>query len=531
MPEESTTYFISYAREDADFALKLAQDLRDSGAEVWIDQLDIKTGERWARSIERALISCSGLIFILSPDSVHSDNVMDEVEYALDKGKKVLPLMYRQVELPFRIRRRHYTDFTSNYEKGLKRLKRDLKLAAPSPKPDPEETRDQEEEQAWKNAVAKNSIPGFQAYLKRYPSGTHVREAQKHIARLRIVETPLGEKKVESQKNTLPDSNRRIWIGGGVVVILSILFGVWMSQPVESDPGTSLSEPLSRSGSKEETDLPDMVFVQGGTFTMGCTAEQGGDCDEDESPTRQVTLSSFYIGRHEVTVQEFSYFINDSGYRTDAEKGDGSYLLTGSNWEKKAGIDWRFDAEGNRRPTGEYNHPVIHVSWYDAVAYCNWRSDQEGLQEVYHINGTNVSADWSANGYRLPTEAEWEYAARSRQNRDKWAGTSSESQLSSYANISGESDGYKCTAPVGSFRSNGLGLHDMTGNVWEWCWDWKGDYPSGSERDPKGPSSGTSRVLRGGSWNNSSRLGRVSSRFWKVPVFRYYFYGFRLSRN
>jgi len=231
------------------------------------------------------------------------------------------------------------------------------------------------------------------------------------------------------------------------------------------------------------SDLPGMVFVEGGTFTMGCTPEQGEDCKEDEKPTHQVTLSDFYMGRFEVTVGEFADFINATGYRTDADKEGWSYLWNAEKeeFEQGTGVNWKFGATGEERPASEYDHPVIHVSWNDAVAYCNWRSEQEGLDPVYTIRegkgDPDVTANWEANGYRLPTEAEWEFAARSRVNRDKWAGTSDSEALAGYANIDGKEDGFEYTAPVGSLRPNALGLYDMSGNVWEWCWGRYSNYP------------------------------------------------------
>jgi len=130
MEPNTKTFFISYAREDSDFALKLAKDLRHAGADLWIDQLDIKAGERWDRSIEKALEVCSGMLLILSPDSVGSPNVMDEVSYGLEESKRVLPVMYRACKLPFRLRRVQYIDFTEAYQPALRRLVRDMQVTS-----------------------------------------------------------------------------------------------------------------------------------------------------------------------------------------------------------------------------------------------------------------------------------------------------------------------------------------------------------------------------------------------------------------
>ena len=280
----------------------------------------------------------------------------------------------------------------------------------------------------------------------------------------------------------------------------------------------------------QPTPPDNMIFIAGGTFQMG---DQFGDGYDDEKPVHSVTLSDFYLGATEVTLAKFSEFIESSGYTTSAEKHGTSFIWTGSKWENKAGINWRHDEQGNERTAGKWNHPVIHVSWLDAVAYCNWRSKEELLTPVYTISGTNVSANWSANGYRLPTEAEWEYAARSGGRREKWSGTSSESDLTAYANKSGIEDGYEYTAPVGSFRTNGLGLSDMSGNVWEWCWDWKDSayYGKSAKRNPKGPSSGFNRVIRGGSWIINSRICRTAYRHSSTPGNRNDNFGFRLARS
>ena len=257
-------------------------------------------------------------------------------------------------------------------------------------------------------------------------------------------------------------------------------------------------------------DLPsfmDMVKVVGGSFKR-----EGYD----------ITVSSFMMGKYEVTVGQFAQFVTETNYKTDAEKGDGSYIYNNGNWTQKAGINWRHDEEGKVRPSGQYNHPVVHVSHNDAVAFCEWLSRKEGKV------------------YRLPTEAEWEYAAGGGGNtRTTWAGTNNESTLATFGNFcdvncteswkdKNQNDGYKYSSPVGVFWANGLGLHDMSGNVWEWCSDWYGDYPKLSQTNPTGPATATFRVLRGGSWNRSPNYARVAYRYFSTPDNRNLNYGFRL---
>jgi formylglycine-generating enzyme required for sulfatase activity len=138
------------------------------------------------------------------------------------------------------------------------------------------------------------------------------------------------------------------------------------------------------------------------------------------------------------------------------------------------------------------NLPVEQVSWYDAAEFCNRLSQSEGLTPAYTINGTNVTCNWNANGYRLPTEAEWEYACR--------AGTTTPYSTGNNITTSQANFNSGSTKSVGSFAPNPWGLYDMHGNVWEWCWDWYGNYSSGAQNNPRGPVSGDNRVIRGGGW-------------------------------
>jgi len=253
-----------------------------------------------------------------------------------------------------------------------------------------------------------------------------------------------------------------------------------------------------------------MIYVEGGTFTMGCTSEQGGDCFDLEKPSHQVTLSSYYIGRHEVTVREFSQFITETGYSTDADKSGGSFIWDGSKWNLTPGVNWRCDEKGNKRTDSEWNHPVIHVSHTDAKEFCEWYSKETGQR------------------YHLPTEAQWEFAARggNQSGGYKYSGGNDLSAVGWYSDNSGAR-----TNPVEKRRANELGIYDMSGNVSEWCSDCFGDYTSDYQTDPIGPSRGSNRVFRGGSWDDGARICRVSNRRDVAPAGRFDLLGFRLSRD
>jgi len=237
-----------------------------------------------------------------------------------------------------------------------------------------------------------------------------------------------------------------------------------------------------------------VVFVEAGSFSMG-TASGG---DGDERPVHRVTVDSFFMTKTEITFEEYDRFAR-------ADRRDLPY---DSGW-------------------GRGSRPVINVSWYDAAAYANWLSEQDGLAPAYRINGSTVTWDRSADGWRLPTEAEWEYAARggAKSRGYRYAGSNTAGDVAWYDSNSGGK-----TQPVAGKKANELGLYDMSGNVWEWCWDWYGDYPSGSQTNPAGPASGSGRVLRGGGRYNSASHIRVASRSSGSPGGRYISYGFRLVR-
>ena len=264
----------------------------------------------------------------------------------------------------------------------------------------------------------------------------------------------------------------------------------------------------------------DFVLIRGGIFSMGSQASEV-DRSSDETE-HQVKVSDFYLCRYALTVAKFRKFIDESGYQTDAEKANSSRIWDGAKWEDKEGVNWRHGVSGNERALDEYNHPVLHVSWNDAVAYCDWLSRKSGKT------------------LRLPTEAEWEYACR--------AGTTTpfntgENLTTGQANYDGnypynnnQKGVYReNTVPVESFAPNAWGLYNMHGNVFEWCGDCYGDKyyeeckAKGTVENPAGPETGSHRVLRGGSWGSDARNCRSANRNFDTPGSRYADVGFRLA--
>lgn len=240
----------------------------------------------------------------------------------------------------------------------------------------------------------------------------------------------------------------------------------------------------------------NMIAVEGGTFTMGATSEQGSDADSDEAPVHQVTLSSYMIGKYEVTQGLWEAVMSYSGTCAD-----------GSSMSAYSSDVWLGTNPSSTYGVGA-DYPAYYVSYEDIVNIF--------LPRLNRITGKT---------YRLPTEAEWEYAARGG-NKSKGYKYSGSNTVGDVA-WSAENSSSK-THEVGTKRANELGLYDMSGNVWEWCSDWYGSYSSSSQTNPTGPATGSSRVLRGGGWLNFAWLCRVSNRSYATPSYRNYYHGFRL---
>lgn len=236
--------------------------------------------------------------------------------------------------------------------------------------------------------------------------------------------------------------------------------------------------------------VDEMMYIPAGTFTMGAL-EDDRDAYVSERPRHTVTLTQdFWMGK---------------------------FPVTQGLWEGVKGL--------NRSVFKGRNRPVENVTWFDVVRFCNQLSHYEGLSPTYQIDGTAVTCDWKANGYRLPTEAEWEYCSRAGQNF-KFSGSNTLRSVAWYADTS-----LGMTHPVGEKKPNTFGLYDMTGNVWEWVWDWMGRYRKSPSTDPRGPKQGTLRIERGGGWRHHAHRIRISRRSNFDPMYSGDDLGFRLCRN
>ena len=294
-------------------------------------------------------------------------------------------------------------------------------------------------------------------------------------------------------------------------------------------------------GSSDEATVERLGYAlaKGGTFKMGSPDDEI-EASGDEKPQHDVTVSSFYISKYETTHAEYIEFLNSAEVAADGSKDEVLLIVMYGDTiaVENIGGEFRFKDGVTIFPTSDT--PVTYVTWYGAVEYANWLSNQAGLTPVYtivpeHIVGTldmaEVTASWEANGYRLPTEAEWEYAAKGGDQSMgyKYAGSDNVDQV-------GWSSSNSCLNPhpVGQKEDNELKLYDMSGNVSEWCWDWYGDYLSvNHQTDPEGPSTGSTRVSRGGGWWNSNDASRLRSaaRNYAYPSVSGRDFGFRLVRR
>lgn len=320
-------------------------------------------------------------------------------------------------------------------------------------------------------------------------------------------------------KAQYPPENLSIIISGGNLVLNwnavsgADSYNVYRSsKPNSADWGSPIAQVTDNEYSEPATGgqcffrvtsvtdpIGQLVHVPGGTFSNGVS---------------NVTLSAFWLSRHELT---------QAGY------------LAVMGYDPAIGF-----GEGD-------NHPVYYVSWFNAIEYCNRRSLQEGLNPCFsygtfgtnpdswpanwdtsYLNHINVSCNWTANGYRLPTEMEWMYAAR--------GGNLSHGYNFSGGNVIGEVAWYMGNSgtsshTVGTKDHNELGLHDLSGNVWEWCWDIYGDYPGGNQTNPKGATSGPDRTIRGGYFYSSSAYCTVESRYYSQATYSIFSIGLRVCRT
>jgi formylglycine-generating enzyme required for sulfatase activity len=524
--------FICYARQDLEVVDAVKKQLavfqKEGLLQLWSDG-QIKPGEEWDKTIKSHLNQAQLILLFVSVDFINSDYIEKiELKTALERharGEVVLvPIIVRQCHwkryfdigqfqaLPkggnpiqsshFRYPDDAYFEVSEGVEAVVEELRRknaeaaeaEQQAAAQTATREQEEKRQQlrtenqrkQDDTAWATAVKaaqsatteRQKILAYEVYLEEDAHTRHRDEAEQAVAELKEaeVERKIAERLKKEATPTTPEG---------------------------------------------------FVLVKGGTFQMGDLFGDGNEKTTEKPHT--VTVDDFYLAKHALTFAEYDAF------------------CTATKREKPSDEGW-----------GRNQRPAINVSWYDAVEYCNWRSQQEGRTPAYEVDKSRKDPNnqredkydaqkWlvtllpKANGYRLPTEAEWEYAAREGGKKVRF-GNGRDVIDPSEINFNAKSDYKKPysivgeyrqkTVPVNDLSANALGLYQMSGNVWEWCWDWYGDKfytESDGARNPRGPSGGAYRVLRGGSWLFTPQICRAAHHSGDSPSSRNSSFGFRLA--
>jgi formylglycine-generating enzyme required for sulfatase activity len=285
--------------------------------------------------------------------------------------------------------------------------------------------------------------------------------------------------------------------------------------PAETISPTVTPIPVSterENGNELTINLPgsvEMVLVRvpSGEFTMG-SADSDTQASSDEKPQHTVRLDEYWIGKYEVTNAQFAAFVKATGYKTTAEKEGTAYKWTRPGWSEVAGANWRNPQGPSSNINGKENHPVVSVSWDDAVAFCKWVSE---------VSGKSI---------RLPTEAEWEKAARGSDGRTyPWGNDAPDNTRANFSKNEGGTTEVGKYSPQGDSRYDAA---DMAGNVWEWTSSLYKEYPYKADDGREDLNSRDIRVLRGGSWDLSPDFVRAASRDWHNPSYRFVNIGFRV---
>ena len=513
--------FISYRHCNADLVAPVEAELKRRGISYFIDRIGINYGMEYSEALTTAIEKCKLLLLFWTPEVKGSDDIVNEVVLAQKLKKTVVPYKignFSEVEhrkLCYHIARLSGYSVSQQTAETIREIvnKVELELMGkvsepimqqpPQPKPeetDPfaafiEEEKRKKQKQiqnllseaidSYKNQEFSKAISALDVVLKLDSNSVKAKELKS------LCQSRLEFQKVEEERKhrEAEEAERK--------------------RREEEAKKHDLSVPGTKAGEKKNVTVNGVEFAfrwcQAGTFTMGSPTSEDGRNDDEKQ--HQVTLTKgFWMMETEVTLGMFKAFVSDTGYES---KGNTPYGWTGSTWEQNSKYSWR-----NPGFSQNDNHPVTCVSWNDAVEFCKWLGKKTGL---------NIT---------LPTEAQWEYSCRAGSTTAYFWGNALNGDK---ANCNGN---YPCgtttkgkyvgkTTPVGSYQSNAWGLYDMHGNVWEWCADWYGDYPSGSVTDPAGPSSGSYRVFRGGSWLNDAQNCRSAYRGSSDPGYRRFNRGFR----
>ncbi|ACF43322.1 SUMF1/EgtB/PvdO family nonheme iron enzyme [Pelodictyon phaeoclathratiforme] len=512
-----TDIFVSYAREDQERVRPIVKELEHRNWSVFWD-LEIPPGETWESFIGKALEESSCVLAVWSHSSVNSDWVKEEADEAKQRGVLV-PLFLDTVDAPKGFRRIQAADISgwknnSSYppfQSLLAAIESKISSASPhvvKPAPAPKS--------AERGTVVPTAVPKAPLFQTKNNSSERLfpkiqrQQAVWAVVALAVIIVGLfyfinhktGNSvvplEVSSPEKVVPGNNPPVATN---VAAEKALLNVVAVEPVVPSVVSSTEKVVSGKNLPADTNVAvemaqlNFVPIRGGTFFMGSPGSED-EAYDDEGPQHLVRLSAFYMSRYEVTVSEFRKFIEATEYLTDAE-------------QVRSKRDWKCGVLGSRRPANEDNHPVIYVSWNDAISYCKWLSNKTGKT------------------FRLPKEEEWEYACRAG-SRTSTPFNTGYNLTTSQANYNGhfpydhnkKGEFRKNTVPVNSFAPNNWGLYNMHGNVWEWCENWYGPYGSSDDT--------FQRVIRGGCWDQHAGRCRSANRGYYPPENSLNHVGFRV---
>ena len=458
--------FISYAHKDSEFVFDEISILHDAGYNIWYDE-GIEASNEWPEEIANAVIGCAAFLVFVSPRSTASVNCRNEINLALNENKPFLGVHLEESSLPPGLRLR-MGDLQAILRYKLPQDRYRKKL---------HDTLDQLLGKKKKKARPESASPTTFAQTSSNFESNPKRKKRR-----------LNTSKKESSSRTVSKSKFPMFFGFCVALLIGV-FGTYKFFEMKNAPKDDLISVEANNGTGEKRLLEgkpwtspscgiELVWCKPGSFMMGSKADETGR-GSDEIHHRVSFSNGFLIGKYELTQQQYE-------------------LVMGNNPSTFRGP----------------NLPVEMVTWNQATEFCKQLTKKE-RQENLLPNG------WY---YHLPTESQWEYACRAGTNTSYSFG---EQVLPTDARWS-DGQSPSRTVPVGYFPSNGWGIHEMHGNVWEWCSDWYGDYPNYPVSDPSGPAVGNKRVRRGGSWLNPAILLRSAWRFDSDPNDEYGYIGFRV---
>lgn len=495
--EHPRQIFLCHASEDKNQVRMLYKRLQTIGHQPWLDEEDLLPGQIWRREIPEAVRSSDVVLVCLSSNSTKDGYIREEIAFALDVAEQrppgsifIIPTKLEPCEVPNRLSHLQWVNLFE--ERGFERLISALELGAAPRNKSVNFTKRLLQigrDQLWTMVGTLTAIIGLVWGIYTFYLGNS-NEVEPSLA------TNVSSTASEDITETAKLQQETSLVKTPQIQVTATSLHTDTVSETHTTINTATPSPTANTPITRVRDIDGMalVYVPDGSFIMGRTTTINNANDDDERPPHEISLSSFWLDQTEVTNDQFALFLNENG---NQEEGGVLWLDANDRDNRVEKIDglWRTE-------NGYADHPIIEISWYAAQAYCQWA------------------------GGRLPSEAEWEYAARGPNHLIYPWGDEFDSSKVSFCDLNctqdwkdeNADDGYPRTAPVGSFPGGAswVGALDMAGNVWEWTDSWYQAYP---ENDHKSEDYGEKfKVLRGGAWNNVGRTTRTSNREFNVPT-------------